>query len=146
MPLTSAEDYDSLGAHLDAIDPVLTAWAAAHGLERDFNCGRYPRRVYRRDGQVGAFLDIEMEVDSSGQRFGHFFPAVPYWAVFGVYQDASRADMPGRRIVLFRDLPFARLLSELPRHLRICEALLSKYTSDYLHQSNETFMMPLLEL
>jgi hypothetical protein len=145
MPLTSPADYVRLGEHLSAIDPVLTAWASEHEFARDFKCGRYPRRVYRRAGEVGAFLDIEMERDTSGDNFDHFFPEIPYSAVLGVHHGAQCAQMAGRRIALFRGLPFTRLVSELPLHLRACDTLLSKYTKDYLLAAKETFMMPILE-
>jgi hypothetical protein len=143
--LTSPEAYVRLGEHLAAVDPVLTAWANQRGFSRDFDSGRYPRRVYRRDASINAFLDIYLDRDGSGDHFEHFFPEIPYSAVVGVSYGQQNAEMAGRRIALFARLPFTRLVSELPDHLRSCDAVLAKYTKDHLVRSKEIFMMPILE-
>ncbi len=63
----------------------------------------------------------------------------------GVSYGEQTAEMAGRRIALFVRLPFAKLVSELAAHLRSCDAVLAKYTKDYLVESKEMFMMPILE-
>ena len=54
MPLTTPEDYDRLGEHLNQIDAPLQAFAALHGytVYPKRSGGRYPNRRITIEGRV----------------------------------------------------------------------------------------------
>ena len=141
MPLISPEDYEKLGDHLKKIDPVLSKWCSEKGFVEDNSRGRYPNRCYRRHSDVSSFIELSMQYDRDGKCFERFFPEIPYWFVLGIH-----AADKGRRIVLFRDMPFHKVTENLPLYLKLCEFYLHRYTMEYLEKSGEEFMMPFLEI
>ena len=89
MPLNTPEDYELLGEHLRAIDPVLEGFAAAHGYTYypPHECGRYPNRRLTRDGVISRTIHVAMADRPDGQRFDRFFPEVPYTVFGGAWID-----------------------------------------------------------
>ena len=139
MPLITEEDYLRLSEHLCVIDEFLDGFHAEHGYicQPWPLCGRYPNRMlYRTDGSIQQSIQVTMDCDQDGERFEHFFPAIPY-TVFGATwiddkRNLTRCYAPSIRL---DRVPFTRLVSILPHVL----SHFHRYLSDINEEAIRAF-------
>jgi hypothetical protein len=135
MPLDSIEDYDRLGEHLAEIDAPLAAFAAKHGYTvcPRLSGGRYPNRRITQEGSMFRSIHITMDESPSGERYDHFFPAIPYTMWGGAWIDDHEQRIRfSCASVLIRAVPFTLLARTLRLHLRHFHGYLSGISEDYI--------------
>ncbi|TLD69081.1 hypothetical protein FEM03_19635 [Phragmitibacter flavus] len=85
MPLETREDYVRLNQHLWEIDTIVSNFASDNGYEYGppLKNGLYPKiRLRFQRGRISQNINIDMDTDIRDQRFGEFFPEIPY-TIFG---------------------------------------------------------------
>ena len=115
------DGFERLGQHLMAVDDFMRATAADFGYVRQMSgVGKYPRRRFVRvDGRVRRWVDLWMELDSTGSRFEVFDPSIPYELAGGAFiDDGDTLVRRGIRFRVFQGVPFDRLTERL--RLELC--------------------------
>jgi hypothetical protein len=139
MPLSFPEDYERLGEHLAAIDPVLDKFADRTGfiVQRWSPGGLYPHRWLhlgeRSDRQIQRSIQISMDTDERDERFDSFFPDIPYTVFAAAWLDdwTIRERFGGPRLML-SGIPFSRLVPELDRYLALFHQFVMTITPEFL--------------
>jgi hypothetical protein len=135
MPLTTQEDYERLGEHLRAIDPLLVGFTAAHGYTYypPESCGRYPNRRITQEGVIFRSIHIALAEGSGGQQFDRFFPEIPYTVFGGAWiDDHERRKRWHSPFLATREIPFTRLLAALPAYLDQFHHYLTRITEAHI--------------
>ena len=135
MPLDSIEDYDRLGEHLAVIDAPLAAFVAKHGytVYPRLSGGRYPNRRITQEGFILRNIQISMDEKFSGERYDHFFPAIPY-TMFGCawIDDHEKHIRMSCASIIIRAVPFTLLTRTLQIQLDYFHGYLSGISEDYI--------------
>jgi hypothetical protein len=131
------EDYERLGEHLKAIDPILERFCQRHGFYRQLGgLGRYPRRRIERTGDFKLFFALGMELTPENKRFTEFFPEIPYHLVFGGGFDEGESRY-FIRLWAFHHKPFSRLPNELEGHLEDGLSRMASMSREYLRANGQ---------
>ncbi len=135
MSLDSPEDYARLRRHLEEIDGIFRQFLVDSGYaDNTGKLGRYPHRSAIQEGKVCRKIDLQMMPDLDDERFGEYFPEIPYslWAGAWHDEDGWRYDDGG--FLVFVRLPFFRVKEILAESLAEAARRLEPVTESSLKE------------
>jgi len=131
----SMEIFDGYDRDLLTIDPLLTDFARLRGYVIKQR-GRYPNRYLYKEGQINRFIDLSMDLDSTGKYHTMYTSDITYSLGAGAWIDRSFTRFLAPRVIL-EHISFKSVKDRISIHLPIFADFVESLTDDYILQTGQ---------
>jgi len=146
--MTSEKIYQALWADLEVLRPAVENFASDFGYNfaPTTSLGRYPRlRLVQQVSARNLWIELSMGLDSTGRRFIHFSPSIPYELGGGTYVDRAHGAETYRYSChhsMFEGREFQEFSPKVGLILEELHRVITSWSIEYVVSTGESYPLP----